>query len=41
MAWLKKYKFDTDRVDDCCLLEAIDNLSPPTRPSNKPLRLPL
>ena len=24
-----------------CLLDAIDNLSPPTRPSDKPLRLPL
>ena len=49
-AWFKgceAKKYTTDRkkepetLKSTCLLEALDNIQPPSRPTDKPLRLPL
>jgi len=39
MAWYKGWK--TDKATGKTLIEAIDGIEPPTRPTEKPLRLPL
>merc|ERR1739844_141065 len=43
MTWWKKQKIErkTGNYEYETLLEALDNIDPPTRPVNKPLRLPL
>jgi len=43
MAWWKKQKIErkTGSYEFETLLDALDNIDPPTRPVNKPLRLPL
>ncbi len=43
MPWFKSWKLDRkeQHASGVTLLEALDTIMPPTRPTNKPLRLPL
>merc|ERR1712227_949922 len=43
MGWFKGWKTETKagKNEGKCLLEALDCIQPPTRPTDKPLRLPL